>query len=257
MVFWHGWGMRSTAWQTLVELLKARNTVVLPPLPGYDDTPFPTPYTAEAVTDALLSQQDAPITLCGWSLGALLAMVAAHRHPEKIERLILFSATPSFVQRENWPHAVAPHMLTEFANAIQADAETALKRFIGMFNHNDVNAKNNVRELGNFNLPPLEVLAGGLSILRDLDLRELTASIKQPVLIIHGAHDPLMPIPAVEWLTASLPNATLKICPQAAHAPFISAPEQCADWISEWLTIEGDMPVRHSKVIPSPCEGEG
>ncbi len=235
LVFWHGWGMRSGAWHPLTSLLADRFDIEPASLPGYDGTPYPTPYTAEAIVDAMLTKQTQPITLCGWSLGALLAMLAAHRHPEKIEKLILISATPSFIQRTGWSHALSPAMLTEFSVAIRADAESALKRFITLFNHNDPHAKENVRELGNFTLAPQAVLQGGLDMLRELDLRDLIPNIQQPALLIHGARDPLMPLAAAEWLAATLPNATLKIAPKAAHAPFISEPAYVANLITAWL----------------------
>ena len=43
-------------------------------------------------------------------------------------------------------------------------------------------------------LPDPDTLAGGLSILRHFDWRPLAPKIPQPVLIIHGAADPLMPL---------------------------------------------------------------
>jgi len=239
LVFWHGWGMRSGAWHPLTTLLADRQTdhptLELASLPGYDGTPYPAPYTPEAVVDAMLAEQTQPITLCGWSLGALLAMLAAHRHPEKIEKLILISATPSFIQRTDWSHAISPAMLTEFSAAIRADAESALKRFITLFNHNDPHAKENVRELGNFTLAPQAVLQGGLDILRELDVRHMVSGIPQPTLLIHGTRDPLMPLAAAEWLAATLPDATLKTVAEAAHAPFISEPAYVANLITAWL----------------------
>ena len=165
----------------------------------------------------------------------MLALLAAHRHPQKIRRLILISATPSFVQRDGWTAAIAPALLAEFAAAIRADAETALKRFIALFNHNDPQARHNVRELGELNLPPLPVLEGGLDLLRDMDLREMAPAVHQPTLLIHGGRDPLMPLAAVEWLAAAMPDAQLDVCPQAAHAPFISDPVHCATLITDWL----------------------
>ena len=235
LVFWHGWGMRAAAWHNLVRHLKDRCVLHLPSLPGYDGTPAPTPYTPEAVVDMMLEKQDTPVTLCGWSLGAMLALLAAHRHPDKVKRLILFSATPSFVQRDNWELGITPVMLAGFADAIHADAESALKRFIALFNHNDAQARSNNRELSDLDLPPQSVLEGGLALLRDMDLRALAPQIRQPTLLIHGERDPLMPLSAAKWLLAAMPLATLEICPHAAHAPFISDPLHCANLITQWL----------------------
>ncbi len=235
LVFWHGWGMRATAWHTLAHHLKDRCILRLPSLPGYDGTPAPAPYTAEAVVDAMLAKQSRPITLCGWSLGAMLALLAAHRHPDKVQGLILFSATPSFVQRDNWKLGITPEMLAGFADAIHADAESALKRFIALFNHNDAQARNNNRELSELDLPPQTVLEGGLALLRDMDLRLMAPQIRQPTLLVHGERDPLMPLSAAKWLAAAMPSARLETCPRAAHAPFISEPLHCANLIMKWL----------------------
>lgn len=235
LVFWHGWGMRAAAWHSLSHHLKDRCTLHLPSLPGYDGTPAPAPYSADSVVDALLAPHNSPVVLCGWSLGAMLALLAAHRHPEKIERLILFSATPSFVQRDGWPHGLAPKLLADFTAAIESNADAALRQFITLFNHNDEHARSNVRELGDLHLPPQSVLDGGLALLRDLDLRHIVAEIRQPTLLIHGARDPLMPLPAAQWLAENLQQAQLDICPHAAHAPFISDPVHCAHQVTTWL----------------------
>ncbi len=229
--------MRSAAWHSLAHHLKHRSELHLPSLPGYDNTPAPHPYTAGAVVDTMLASQTTPTTLCGWSLGAMLALLAAHRHPDKVQRLILISATPSFVQREDWPHGITAKALNEFSTAVSANATVAIKRFITLFNHNDAQAHSNARELGEFDLPPQAVLDDGLALLRDMDLRSIVPAIKQPTLLIHGAHDPLMPLAAAQWLAANMPNAKLDVCPHAAHAPFISDPVHCAKLISEWLML--------------------
>ena len=210
----------------------------MPSLPGYDDTPAPHPYTAEAVVDAMLADQTSPVTLCGWSLGAMLAMLAAYRHPDKVQNLVLISATPSFVQRDEWPHGITTKALSEFAAAVSLDATAAIKRFITLFNHNDAQAHSNARELSDFNLPPQSVLDAGLTLLRDMDLRQLVPEIRQPTLLIHGARDPLMPLAAAEWLANTMPAARLDVCSHAAHAPFISDPMHCANLIMEWLTTK-------------------
>ena len=234
LVFWHGWGMHAAAWHSLAHHLKDCD-LHLPPLPGYDGTPAPIPYTAEAVVDAMLATQELPTTLCGWSMGAMLAILAAHRHPGKIHRLILFSATPSFIQRDGWKHGMPPTTLAEFSEAVHTDAESAIKRFIALFNHSDLHARSNARTLEDLELPPQSTLDGGLALLRDMDLRPIVSGIHQPTLLIHGERDPLMPLAAAKWLAAAMPSATLDICAHTAHAPFISDPLHCSGLIREWL----------------------
>ncbi|MDP3669033.1 MAG: alpha/beta fold hydrolase [Telluria sp.] len=241
LVLWHGWGMHPAAWDGLAAQLASQHRITprAQALPGYAGTPAPTMTTPDALVDALLADVATPITLCGWSLGALLALHAAQRHPDRIARLILIGATPSFVQRQNWPHGMTPQVLAEFTEAVENDPKTALKRFIGLFNQNDVNGRSIGRALAQAlatdELPPAATLAAGLALLRDSDLRALAPNITQPTLLLHGAHDPLMPLAAAEWLAAALPHARLEVLPDAAHAPFLSDPARCAALMADFI----------------------
>lgn len=239
VAFWHGWGMHPSVWNSLIALLnrmRAGESLLIPqPLPGYAGTPAPEKYSAEALADAMLAELPAPITLCGWSMGAMLALVAAHRHPDKVERLILVGATASFVQRDGWEHAMPVGVLNGFTALVGADAMAALGRFIVLFNRNDSNARNLTKTLSSFETPPSEVLDAGLTLLREMDLRELAGSVSQPTLLIHGEHDPLMPLEAARWLAETMPDARLEIMANSAHAPFLSDPARCAALISDFL----------------------
>ncbi len=233
LILWHGWGMHPAAWDSLAVQLASQYRIAprVHALPGYAGSAAPATCTMDALTDVLLADVSEPITLCGWSLGALLALHAAQRQPRKIARLILIGATPSFVQRPNWPHGMTPQALAEFAAAVDTDAKTALKRFIALFNQNDVNARNIGRDLARAlatdTLPSAATLAAGLALLRDTDLRAVLPGIQQPTLIIHGAQDPLMPLGAAESLGAgaaagrgwqSLPTQRTRLSLSTRHA---------------------------------------
>lgn len=237
LVLWHGWGMHPVVWDGLAAQLTSEHDITprAQALPGYGRTSAPALYTLDALVDAMLADLpdlSTPITLCGWSLGAILAMHAARRHPHKITRLILISSTPSFVQRGDWLHGMTPQALEEFTAGLGRDPNTALKRFIALFNQYDVNGRmigrDLARALAAVELPSAPVLAAGLSLLRDTDLRTLVPGIGQPVLLLHGANDPLMPLMAAEWLAARLPQARLEVLPDVAHVPFLSDPARCA-----------------------------
>lgn len=237
LLMWHGWGMHPAAWDGFTAQLAVQPQT--PPLPGYAATPAPVPYSLDALVDTLLVEQSAPVTLCGWSLGALLALHAAQRHPDKVARLILIGATPSFVQRPDWPHGMTPQALAEFTEAVARDPASSLKRFIALFNQNDVNSRRLGRELmqalTTAPLPSSDTLVAGLDLLRDTDLRAQAPMIRQPTLLLHGAHDPLMPLAAAQWLAATLPQAQLSVLPDAGHAPFLSDAAQCAALVKEFL----------------------
>lgn len=147
-------------------------------LPGYGAAPLISDFYNAADDIAARLQPDT--TLCGWSLGAQLALAIATRAPEKVGKLVLVAGTVSFIQRDGWPHAMPPEMLAEFTAGILADVEAMLPRFVGGFNRGDARAKEVSRQLLELAdpRPPLATLATGLDWLRDVDLRRLAPQIK-------------------------------------------------------------------------------
>ncbi|MDP1607030.1 MAG: alpha/beta fold hydrolase [Rhodocyclaceae bacterium] len=208
-----GWGFDARVWQPLVRLLEKDFRIHL----DTDDLP-------------------AGAIVCGWSLGALTALQWALNQPEKIDRLVLIGATPRFVQAPDWPHGQPPALLEEFSAAVAANPRTALRRFAALLNQGDNEARRLTRELSallDTQASPA-TLAAGLKTLRDTDLRQDVGRIRQPILLLHGAHDALMPLAAAEWLAENLPNARLEVLPMVAHAPFLAQPERCADLLTRF-----------------------
>lgn len=227
-----GWGCDARVWQPLVRLLEKDFRIHS----AGDDLP------ANAV-------------LCGWSLGALTALQWALNQPEKIARLVLIGATPRFVQAPDWPHGQPPGLLEEFAAAVAANPRAALRRFAALLNQGDHEARRLTRELSallDTQAPPAK-LAAGLNILRDTDLRQDVSRVRQPVLLLHGANDTLMPLAAAEWLLEHLPDARLEVLPMAAHAPFLAQPERCAKLLASFAY--GPTPQTFAS-LGSPLKGQ-
>ena len=226
----HGWGLGSAAWAPVAEKLAEHFTVHLVELPGYGGSaPWPDA-TLDDIADLLAESLPPRSMLVGWSLGALVALACAARHPRKVARLALVGANASFIQREGWEEALESHQLDEFIAQLEASPEALLKRFAALIHAGDVNARTNQRAMkatlaGGL---PAEVdsLAAGLGLLGEADLRGSLFQTDQPVLLIHGAADPLMPLAGAERLSRQLSSATLDVFADAAHAPFASDPER-------------------------------
>ena len=194
------------------------------------------PFTSTA--RAIAEQLPNGCFLAGWSLGALFALEIARRAPPCLKGLILVGSTPRFTECSDWPHAQPSTLLDTFCAAVEHDSIATRQRFIALLNQGDNQARTIGRALTKRILaaraPHTRTLLTGLGWLREVDLRAQIAAIDTPTLLIHGQHDPLMPLAAARWLQATLPNARLEIFADAAHAPFLNNPDHFAALIGDF-----------------------
>jgi pimeloyl-[acyl-carrier protein] methyl ester esterase len=256
----HGWGMHGGMWGGVVDRLAEHFRVLVVDLPGHG---FSAPYVGWVersdthhapdiddgyrcaqpilleIVEALSAQFDEPLTLCGWSLGGQIALRWAMRYPQQISRLALVSSTPCFVRRPGWECAMAAETLAEFAAALQQDYAQTLRRFLAL----QVRGSERERELlaslrgalMSRGEPDLGALQTGLKILRDCDLRGELPGITQPALVVCGERDTLTPPQASHYLAAQIPNAQLVTIKGAAHAPFLSHPDEFMEHLMSFL----------------------
>jgi len=234
LVFLHGWGQSSRIWHGQRASWPKADFIDLPGHGGAIDAP------ADAWTDALVSQlPDSPCLLVGWSLGGMLAMQLALAYPERISRLVLVGTTPRFTAAEGWAHGCDPALLDGFATCAASQSAKTMSRFFALMFHGDALPRSQfnaiAREAVDRDHPPSRAgLEAGLSLLRDLDLRDLAAGINQPTLIMHGVGDAVIPVGAGEWLASTLPATSLHLFEGCGHAPFLSQPVSFQHILEEW-----------------------
>ena len=238
VVFVHGWGVRPAVFDSLRARLKLET--LAPALPGYDGASSCEPYTLSALTDVLASAAPIKCGVVGWSLGALIALAWAAARPAQVERLALIGATPCFVRRDDWSCAMKADVFDDFAHAFERDCEATLLRFAALQAFSDGAAKLVARRLREtlascVSEDERTALAAGLRVLRESDVRQRLPAIAQPVLLVHGAQDQVVPVDAAHDLAGALPRAELMVMRDAAHAPFVSSPERVAHALTEFF----------------------
>lgn len=226
IVLLHGWGLHGAVWDDVVPALAARHRVHVVELPGHGasrDVPFGNLDSAAArVAD--VTPEGA--LLCGWSLGGLVALALATRFRAKLSRLVLVGATACFVQRRDWPHAISPETLEDFARGLRENPEATIASFLALNAVGAAGARAQVRalaaRLARGGVPSATVLDESLAALREADLRARVATISTPTLVMHGRLDRLAPFAAGRWLADNIPNARWAEFHDAAHLPFMS-----------------------------------
>ncbi len=258
----HGWAMHGGMWGSVEEKLAQHYCVMAVDLPGHgysvnnnrgkrqearfkgQDPAFhlnlePSTFALDAIVDELSLQFTEPLTVCGWSLGGQVALRWALRHPQQVERLIMVASTPCFVRLPDWKYALSVEILEEFAANLQQNYTQTLRRFLslqmrGSEQEREILAVSRER-LFSRGEPNLNALQAGLEILRGSDLRSALPDINQPALVLAGEHDMLIPLQASQYLAKNTPNGRLVVIGGAAHAPFLSHPDEFVRHVVNFL----------------------
>jgi pimeloyl-[acyl-carrier protein] methyl ester esterase len=247
LLFLHGWAMTPAVWQPLIAALGESvhaAAIHLPALPGHGaDAASPGEDSLAAWVEALAPALPASAVLVGWSLGALLALELARIRPARVARLILIGATARFVAAPGWAHGLDAATVEAFIDGYARHPTATLRRFLALQTLGDAARRQLLPLLDAACLPhsgpPRPALADGLRILAAADLRPGLATIPQPVHLIHGDGDAVMPPAAARGLADALPHARLTILENRGHAPLLSSPAECAALIRAHLDVNG------------------
>jgi pimeloyl-[acyl-carrier protein] methyl ester esterase len=239
LIMLHGWGLHGGLFRPVINALARRFTLHLVDLPGHGRSAMiKGDYTLSAIAQAVADQVPGDGCWLGWSLGGRVALQAA-ADGLALSKIILVGVNPCFVQREGWTHAMPESELLQVAASLQNDYKLTLQRFLAVQSRGSERGREELRamrgELFEHGEPNTDALAGGLEILRSIDLRPLLPTIQQSTLVLHGNRDTLAPLAAAEYSAAQLPHASLKVISGAGHAPFISHPDEFVAAIEEFL----------------------
>lgn len=233
LVVLHGWAMHSGLWMPALPKLASRFRVHLVDLPGHGHSPPIEPYTLPGIAAAIaahFASLPEPPTVLGWSLGGAVALQWALDQPDAVAKLVLVATTPCFVARDDWPHAISGETLRRFGDELAASYRSTLQRFVTLQLQGSEHAREILgamrTQLFARGAPSRQSLEDALDALAAIDLRARVGSITQPALVIAGECDTLVPAAAGAWLAEALPAGRLAPIAGAAHAPFLSHPDE-------------------------------
>ena len=158
------------------------------------------------MTEIVLAAAPSQARWLGWSLGGLVASRAALMQPQRVKGLITVASSPCFAARDEWP-GIRPDVLSGFQHQLSPDFQRTVERFLALQTLGTESARQDARQLKavvlNQPTPSVEVLNGGLEILRTADLRAPLAALELPLLRIYGYLDGLVPRKVAELLDAA------------------------------------------------------
>ena len=244
LVLLHGWAMHGGVFAPLVERLQATRTLHVVDLPGHGHSrDCDVPLTLEGATQVVLDV--VPVApWCGWSLGGLLALHAANTRPQRVPALMMLCATPKFVRSDDWPQGMPVEVFRSFADGLRDDWRGTLERFIALEAFGSDHARDELRMLQQDVFargePAPRVLADGLSLLENSDLRASLPTLDVPSLWLSGRRDRLVDPRAMQQASSATPNARHAQVEHAGHAPFLTHADVVARHLLDFLDdVEG------------------
>jgi pimeloyl-ACP methyl ester carboxylesterase len=174
-------------------------------------------------------------------MGGAIAAEAALRFPERVSRLVLVSAAVSITDFNPAPAAAllaavarTPLGTSEGVRAILGRRRARHLAFATVVRHPSRISTDMLCELvggrGSAGL------AGAMGAMTSHDLRGELSAIAQPVLIVHGRDDMLVPVADAAWLGRQLPHAQLEVFEDTGHLPMLERPVRFNDLLESFAS---------------------
>jgi 3-oxoadipate enol-lactonase/4-carboxymuconolactone decarboxylase len=220
-------------WQAQVPVLSQYFRVLRYEHRGHGGThALPGPYTIDGLGSDVVELLDLlgieRVAMCGLSLGGMVAMWMAARHPDRIDSLVLASTAPYLPTPEFWNERAA----TVRASGTGVLLETLLARWFApgfVDDHPDAVASVSAMLAS----AESEGYAWCCEAIGSMDLRPVLTRITAPTLVVVGAADPVTPPAGALELHDAIAGSTLVVLPHAAHLANLEQPDRFTKLVLE------------------------
>ena len=226
LVLIHSLGVDSRMWADQIPVLRQHRRLVWIDLPGHGSSEAEEGgYTIESLAldmaDVANEAGFETFDVCGISLGGAISLWMAVNLPEKVDRLIACNTGARIGTVDAWSERIDAVL----EGGMEAIRDAVVPRFITAdLEQRRPDAHRMVYEM--FDAIDPVGYAGCCASLRDMDLRDSTAEITAPTLLIGGSEDIATPPETMESLHGSIPGSRLRIIQGAAHLSNIDQPQR-------------------------------
>jgi pimeloyl-ACP methyl ester carboxylesterase len=255
MVLVHGLGGSHANWLAVAPQLAERFAVTAPDLAGFGLTPPAGRSSSVPASTALLSAYldhlGEPVVLVGNSMGGLVSMQVAARHPDRVSALVLADpALPTPLRRRPNLAVLGAFVLYTVPGVGEAYVRRRTAR-LGPERMVDETMK--LCTVDPARIPPAVLqahhqlartrrafpyaldayLEAARSVVRELAQRRRMAatmrSITAPTLLLHGDHDRLVDIEAARIAARTCPSWRFEVFADTGHVPMLEIPDRFVD----------------------------
>ncbi len=266
LILLHGFGACIEHWRKNIPILSQKRSVYAIDLLGFGGsrkatTNYSIYLWVEQVYDFWRTFIDRPVILVGNSIGSLVALVAAARHPDMVKGIAMLSLPDVALRQEMLPKAIAPlvsSIESLFATPLLLNKllkivrkPQIIRNFGLSLAYSDKNAiTDELVEI--IARPPLDEGAGdAFCALFDSTrqpnfapaVKSILPDLEIPILLIWGKEDRLIP-PMLAPIFAKM-NDRVKLVEieNVGHCPHDEVPDRCNEILLDWFEKEVDRAI--------------
>ncbi len=266
----HGLGdMAHRDWRTVIGPLATQFHVIALDLPGFGSSEALRDGHSFAGLDRMLDEvvrrraRGGRAHVVGHSLGGAVSLNFAHRHPDRIDRLVLVNAAGILLMnllamtpdREALPE-VGIASIDRVMRRVDAHVDSWGRSVVGRIDHNiDLGSwfKRNPAIRDALIGPHTEVDAA--MDLMEHDFSPAVHEVQAPTTLIWGRDDPTAPVRTGEVLAVRMAQARLQVMDQTGHMPMIERPAEFQALLWQSLTGPVGQP-KPSPEVPGVSQGD-
>jgi len=249
----HGWSSSSYAMSPLSALLSQRFHCISVDLPGFGQSPrFQERTTidkyADLLADFIDEQSSGPVVMVGHSMGGMISVTLAQRHPVLVERMVLICPTITGILSTQVNLMISPITIMERFGLGQLIVSAGESIFLGLtdrlmrpvsFADRTGITEADYKKLRADARHPGQgrVRAETFFAMRDHNLSGHLAEVDVPTLAIWGAEDNTVPLRDAGVVADEWPLADLRILPKAGHWPHFESPEATRRLVASYLGL--------------------
>jgi len=244
MLLAHGYGCDQNMWRLVLPRLAQRYRVVLfdhigaggSDLGAYDPDRYASldGYAADVLElCAELKLED--VIFVGHSVSAMIGVLAAAARPELFSALVLVGPSPRYVDDDGYVGGFTRRDIDELLASLDSNylgwSSAIAPVIMGRPDRPDLS-----QELeDSFCRTDPEIARRFAHVTFLSDNRADLARVQTPTLVVQCTNDVIAPVPVGQFVRDQIPNATMVLLDATGHCPHLSAPDDTADAIEQFL----------------------
>ncbi len=260
IVFVHGLEGSAYNWALIAPKLASTHRVIAPDLSGFGFTPpleggSNVERNAELVKD-VIDHFGGDAMLIGNSMGGLIAILVSELYPDRVNSLVLIDpAAPVFSWTTINFHAAArlsvplipwlgSKLIETFRSQISVDEGVVeALEFVAAHPESLVSEvwehATEIASLRRRQKWATDALVEAMNsiapyVVKKGKFAELIHRVTQPTLLVHGAEDQLVHVPAARWIGRQRPDWTVVLFKDVGHVPMLEVPDRLLEVIDTW-----------------------